>query len=288
MVHPKRQFIDGKFGQIHLRICAPERQVRRPLVCLHMFPQSGRNFESLLAELGTDRIVIAPDFPGYGESSPPSSPIDASEYAASVWEAVDALSLTGKFGAVDFFGIHAGAKLAVEAVCQRPQDVNRIVLSSAAVLLPDEIAKMKRSFGPVPLDDAGTRFQNLWRMLNNNRGPGMTYEMMATSLAEMLRGGEKMEWGHHSVFKYNEIFAERLGSLPHQIALINPRDDLYEMTPRSLKFMQNGELFDRPDWSHGFMDLQAKEVANFVAEFLSRDEPDHSSGEGTAVTQAAE
>lgn len=269
MGHPKRQFVDGRYGQIHLRIGRPTAALRAPLVCLHMFPQSGRNFARLIAEASVDRIVIAPDFPGYGESDPPPGPISASEYASSVWEAVDACGLLAEAGKIDLFGIHAGAKLAVEAAHQRTDDVSAIVLCSAAVLSPPELHDLRQALAPIPLDAEGTRFQRLWQMLMRNRGPGMSYGMMAENLAEMIRGGEGYGWGHSAVFDFNAAFPEILKSLPHPITLINPKDDLYEQTPRTVDYLNNGKLIDCPQWGHGFLESQAADVARCISKFLN-------------------
>lgn len=271
MAKARRQFIDGDYGQIHLRMAAPDRPTERPLVCLHMFPQSGRNFEHFMAEASVDRVVVAPDFPGYGESDPPPAPITVSDYAKSVWDVADALELGKQFGTFDVFGIHAGAKLAVEVVRQRPGDINKVFLSSAAVLYPDELDRLKKTFSPIPLDEEGTRFQHLWSLLVKNRSQDMTDKMMAEAFAEMLRGGEAYEWGHSAVFEFNQQFPDVLASLPHPIALLNPGDDLYEKTPRSLKYIQNGELFDVPEWNHGFLEKRAAEAAKLVRDWLAKD-----------------
>lgn len=269
MGQPKRLFVDGRYGQIHLRMGQPTVSSHPPLVCLHMFPQSGRNFARLIAELSIDRVVIAPDFPGYGESDPPPTPISASDYAGSVWDAVDACGLLDECGQVDLFGIHAGAKLAVEAAHQRVDDVSAMVLCSAAVLNSEELRVLRKSLAPIPLDAEGTRFQRLWQMLMRNRGPGMSYGMMAESLAEMIRGGEGYGWGHKAVFDFNASFPEVLQSLPHRITLINPNDDLYEQTPRTVSYLNNGELIDRPQWGHGFLESQAADVARCISKFLN-------------------
>ena len=269
MTKPRRLFVDGTYGQIHVRQADGSRTNKLPLVCLHMFPQSGRNFEKFLQAASEDRTVIAPDFPGYGESDQPPTPISATEYAKSVWEVVDQLDLLAQGGRVDLFGIHAGAKLATEAAHQRPQHVNKMVLSSAAVLSETEVESLKKSFTSIPLDKEGTRFVELWGMLTRNRGPGVTYPMLANGLAEMLRGGEGYEWGHQAVFEYNKKFPEVISSLPHEIALLNPRDDLYEMTPRTIKYIKNGSLHDYPEWGHGFLEVHAHEVASTVDQLLS-------------------
>ncbi|MEM9570466.1 MAG: alpha/beta hydrolase [Pseudomonadota bacterium] len=271
---PKRAFLDGQYGQIHYRQSGLRSAKTHPLVCLHMFPQSGRNFERLLSVTPSDRLVIAPDFPGYGESSPPPHPISAQDYASAIWQAIDMLDLLDTHGSVDLFGIHAGAKLAVEVAYQRPNDVRKIVLSSAAVLHPEELDQLRSVFSPIPLDDQGTRLQHLWNLLIKNRGPSMSYEMMAVSFAEMLRGGEGYEWGHHAVFEYNAIFPDVIASLQHSIKLLNPNDDLYEMTPRTQRYLQNGDMVDRPDWGQGFLESNAEDVWQVIQSFLDAEAVD--------------
>ncbi len=269
----KRLFIDGDYGQIHLRAVRPTLPTKRPLLCLHMFPQSGRNFESFLNEADAERIVVAPDFPGYGESCSPPEQIAASDYARSIWQVVDTLGLLESHASVDMFGVHAGAKLATEVARQRPRDVNSMVLSSAAVLYPQELEQLKKAFYPVALDESGTRFTKLWKLLIHNQGPGQTLEMLSNHLAEILRSGEYYEWGHYAVYEFNQRFPDVLSSLNHPIALLNPKDDLYEMTPRTLEYLNNGKLYDYPNWGQGFIEVNAADVFKEVRMRLEQMEP---------------
>ncbi len=264
----KRQFAPGKYGQMHYRVKHAEKPEKRPLICLHMFPQSGRNFEDFLNHYPDNRTVIAPDFPGYGESDCPAEQIDATAYAQSIWELIDALNLLQDEGAIDLFGIHAGAKLATEVARLRPAQVKVIVLSSAAILYPEELADLKKAFDPVPLDKDGTRLMRLWDLLVRNQGPGQTLEMLATSLAEILRSGENYEWGHYAVYEFNSHFPEILAGLEHPIALMNPKDDLYQMTPRTEAYLRNGRMYDFSDWGHGFMEVHPESAARTVDQLL--------------------
>lgn len=268
MTPVRRQFVDGPYGQIHVRTCGPVSAKNRPIVFLHMFPQSGRNYETLLPYVGHDRLAVAPDFPGHGESAVPPEPILADDYASSIWTAIDALGLFETHAAIDLFGIHAGAKLAVALAHQRPQSVHRIMLCAAAVFHKEELEKMQALYKPVALDEAGTRFTFLWDLLLKNRAEGVTLDMAAIGLAEMLRAGEAYEWGHHAVFDYNAVFPDHLKALEHEIALLNPGDDLREYTPRSAAYLQNGQLFERPEWTHGFMDLSAEPFAKQITCFM--------------------
>lgn len=268
MSNLKRLFVNGRYGQVHARVSGPKTATRRPLVCLHMFPQSGRNFEYFIEAASEDRLVVAPDFPGYGESSSPPHPISAEDYASAMWDAIDALELCKVHGQIDIFGIHAGAKLAVELANQRPGSVNRIALSSAAVLDKSEIERLKGIFSPIKLDEDGSRFKHLWRLLVDNRGPEMSLEMCATSFAEMLRGGEGYEWGHMAVFEHNYKFADVLTKIQHPVALLNPGDELYKYTPRSAEFLPNCTLIDLPNWTHGYLEAHAEAAADIITDWM--------------------
>ncbi|WP_018995423.1 alpha/beta fold hydrolase [Hirschia maritima] len=262
-----RLFVDGPYGQIHMRVAGDLPTDHPPLVCCHMFPQSGRNFEKFLEISGNSRLTIAADFPGYGESAAPEQQIRAQDYATAIWKGLDALSCLPTNQPIDIFGIHAGAKLATEIAHQRPEQVNRIALSSTAIFTDEELSQLQSTFSPIELDEAGSRFQYLWNILLKNRGE-MSFEMLATALAEMLRGGEKYEWGHFSVFQYNSEFPDVIRSLPHPIAVLNPADDLYEITPRITDYLSNGILISRPDWGQGFLEIHAKDVVEKVHDFL--------------------
>ena len=266
-----REFVDGPYGQIHLRRAAPDIVNAPPLMCLHMFPQSGRSFAPFLAHMGKDREVVAPDFPGYGESAPPPAPIQARDYAASIWAAVDNLGLLNSTGQIDLLGVHAGAKLAVEMLRQRPRQVRTPVLFSAAVFTAAELDQLRGSFSTIPLDEAGTRIKKLWELLNKYRGPELELENLAISLGEMLRGGEGYEWGHDAVFKYNAVFAEILRSVTHRVILVNPNDDLFTITPRTADYLQYCEIYSMPNWHHGFFELHAQDVATQVRRWLAHD-----------------
>jgi pimeloyl-ACP methyl ester carboxylesterase len=265
----KREFIDGVYGQIHLRAARCDSARARPLLCLHMFPQSSRGLQPLIEAVSTDRTAIAPDFPGYGESDPPPQPIDAAAYADAMWRVVDELELLTFDGRIDLFGIHAGAKIAVAMATQRPADVARIVLCSAAILTDTEIAAIEKSIGHIDLDTTGTRFRSLWEMLLRNRGDTTSLESLATTFAEILRAGEGYGWGHRAVFAYNDEFPDALNALHHPLTILNPRDDLYEMTPRSAPYLRNGTLKDKPDWGPGFLQQQADDVAVEIQQLLS-------------------
>ena len=71
----RRAYAEGRFGQIHYRIAEPTTTTDKvPLVCFHLSPNSGRVYALWLAEMAKDRIAVAPDTPGFGESDAPQNP----------------------------------------------------------------------------------------------------------------------------------------------------------------------------------------------------------------------
>ena len=263
----RRQFIDGDHGQILCRVVGTKGS-HPPLLCLHMSPKSGRSFHDIMPFLAKDRLVIAPDYPGYGESdAPPANPpVRVEDYAKACWQVAAAFT----DGPIDLLGHHTGSKVAVEMAYTRPKHVRSIILISTAVLTPEEQASFETTYQPIPLDEDGTRFQTMWSRIVEHRGPGMTLEMMADALAENLRGGENYEWGHRAAFAYNSVFAKRVESLPHPITVVNPRDDLEDITPRVMPLLQHGTLVEKPEWGHGFLSAHRQEAAKLFIQALDR------------------
>lgn len=138
MAQARRRYIDGSFGQFHLRIAEPAEVVVRPLACPHMSPESGKIFAKFMRWASSDRMVITHDYPGFRESDPPPAEpwVSIEDYAQSLWDVIDALDL----GVIDLLGYHTGSTIALEAACQRPDRVGSIELVAAPVLSENELA----------------------------------------------------------------------------------------------------------------------------------------------------
>ena len=263
MGKPRRLFLDGPFGQVHLRVSqAEDDQGYRPLILLHQSPKSGREFLKFMTLASRNRTIIAIDNPGHGESDVPASILDASieNYAQSAWSIIDQLG----YDSVDLMGNHTGAIVACEMAAQRPKKVNKIIMVSALVLSEEEIQKFEAMFQPIPLDKDGTRFAKAWAAIQKHGEKGISLEDMAASFSENFRAGEAYEWGHKAAFEYSRKFAEKIAALPHPITIFNPGDMLFELTPRVVLLLQNGEVIDFPDWGFGFMDVFTDEAVQAV------------------------
>ncbi len=263
-----RKFVDGTFGQIHVRLAEPVNPSKRPLACLHMSPKSGRIFARFAEMASDDRIVLAHDYPGFGESDPPvqEPSITIEDYARSLWEVVDALDL----GCVDLLGYHTGSEVAAEAARLRPDKVGGIVMISAPVFTSEDLVMMKETYETIPLDVDGTRFRKMWSNIVQHRGPGVDLESMAMSFAENLRAGENYEWGHRAAFAYAPRYPDVVQSLPHPITVLMPGDELANATRRIAPYLSNGKIESHPEWGHGFLDAQTEAAVSAVKRALEQ------------------
>ena len=129
----RRHYVDSRWGQIHLHMAGQQGAGKRPLLCFHLSPGSGRMYLPFLAAMGDDRLAIAADTPGYGGSNrPPAPPAAVADYAAALGDILDALDLRD----IDLMGAHTGSRLAVELAHQRPDRIHRLILFGAAVYTP--------------------------------------------------------------------------------------------------------------------------------------------------------
>lgn len=267
----RKSYTDGKFGQLHCRGVYPPAAKRPPIVCLHMSPKSGRSFHELLPYLADGRAAIAPDYPGHGESDlPPAEPhVTVEDFAETTWQVID-----DRLGdvPVHLVGYHTGSMVAIEAARERPDRVIAIVNIAAPVFTDDELAAMIEYFAPIPIDEEGTRFRIMWERIMHHRGPGMTLEMAADSMAENLRAGDAYEWGHEAAFAYAKRYVENLTKTEQPILVMNPNDDTFEATQRIDPCLKNGRRVDYPDWGHGFLNAYPKAAAKEMLDFFTEAE----------------
>ena len=262
-VNVRRQYADGRFGQMHYRIARPEGEdLRTPLMCFHSSPNSGRIFETFLRHMGTDRTAIAVDTPGFGESDPPDGPPEIADYAAAMGDLADELG----YRSIDVMGYHTGSKISVELARQRPDLVRRLVLVSAAIYTDEELSNQRTHFAREELTADGSHLADKWQEHVYWAMPGWTLDHVARQFPDAMRRPEISWWGHRAAFNYN--LAKNLPEIGQSILVLNPDDDLHNQTARADGIMQNGTVKGLPGWGHGFLDIHSEEAATIVRTFL--------------------
>lgn len=263
MARITKHYINARFGQIHYRRAGPAAPTAHaPLLLFHMSPYSGVIYENLMAELGRERVVIAVDTPGFGNSDAPPAPPTIQDYAAAVGDLLDALKLRG----VDVMGYHTGSMIGLELCLQRPAQVRKIIMISAAIWTDAELAEHRAQFAKTEVAEDGSHLVKWWKAVQHWSMKGRTLAQMAETFHARVMRPTISWWGHNAAFNYST--AEALKKITKPILILNPQDDLWDFTPRAKDGLQNGRIADLPGWSHGFLDVKTAETAALVRGFL--------------------
>lgn len=210
-----------------------------------------------------DRVVVAPDTPGFGASDAPASPPSIADYADAMSEFVETLDLQQP---LDVIGYHTGSLVGTELSCTRPEMVRRLVLISTPLFDDAQLQVIRRAYRPDPIDEAGTHLTNRWRLLREWGDSAQTLENTMRDFVEHVRGGTKAEWGVEAAFNYR--IQDRLPLVQQPVLVLNPEDDLFEVTPSCRPLLRNGAIHDLPNRSHGMLDAHTEQFDALLRRFL--------------------
>jgi pimeloyl-ACP methyl ester carboxylesterase len=124
----RRAYYECRYGQLHLHNAIPAGggfDELTALLCIPSEGTTGRAFSSVLAELGHDRSVYAPDLPGTGESD--AAPGGTAPHEAALAVLQDFLD-TMRLREVDVLALADGCAIARQLAALRPRNVRRLVL----------------------------------------------------------------------------------------------------------------------------------------------------------------
>ena len=217
---------------------------------------------------GQHRRVLAPDYHGYGESSPPANgaQVSIADYARTIWQAMDQLGIE----VIDVLGHHTGSKVATEMIAQRPSAVCGVVFISASLRTEAELKGAPPLFEPIAPDSEGSRMLSFLRAAEEYRGDGAGLDFCYEFVADCMRAGGRYQEGNRAAFRYNQIFPDRLRNISQRVHVLNPEDDLYAITPRVLEHLSDRELITLPGWGLGMLHAHAEETAEVVSQLLNR------------------
>jgi pimeloyl-ACP methyl ester carboxylesterase len=147
----KARWIETRRG---IRCRVLEAGSGKPLVFLH--GAGGWLADNVFLDaLARDFHVLAPEWPGYGESTGEERLDDMLDFALHGWDVVDALGIERPHLA----GHSMGGMIAAEMACLAPRDLDRLVLASAAGLwidahpIPDLFALQLHEFAEMLFHD---------------------------------------------------------------------------------------------------------------------------------------
>lgn len=140
----QRAFIETPAGQIHIRRAGALSPSTIPIVCYHQSPQSSLAFADVLPYLAKNRLAVAVDTPGFGESFRPSHQPIIADYSKWLAEVSKRLGLAH----VDVVGMFTGSAIAVETARQFPGLIRRMVLIGPALFDEEQRKQMLAAAWP--------------------------------------------------------------------------------------------------------------------------------------------
>jgi pimeloyl-ACP methyl ester carboxylesterase len=266
----RRQFVDGRHGQVHVLTSRPasEVELRTPYVCLAPNPMAGRYFREFMKVLGTDRLMIAPDYPGLGESNPSATPLDMAGYAASMAETLEALGYgPAGNGRVDVSGYHTGAFVALELAASRPDLVRKVVLMGVPFYTGEaRKAQYEETVVATPLEEDFDSVRKWWEFAVTSREQGVTLERGYDNFVDVLKPKYRHSWPYRAVFTYPA--EERAPLVRQPVLILNTHGGLAEQTRAIAPYFADARLVEIPQLHHGIFDVGPDILAGHARPFL--------------------
>lgn len=262
-------YADASTGQVHFQVSTPsEKANKTPFVIFHPNPYSGLYFSYLLEELGQDRAALAPDTPGYGNSTKAKAPLTMSELGEVMAVALENLGYgqNGK-GKVDVSGYHTGAYIATELAAARPDLVRRVVLIGVPFWQGEALEKQRvELMKPKPIDEAGALVEEKWRFAITGRNPLIPLDRAFDLFVESLQSGSDVTWAYNAVLGFDA--EARFKDITQPVLLLNTHGGLREETRAVLPHLKNGRIVEEPGLTHGIFDVGAPVLGKHLRSFL--------------------
>ncbi len=265
----ERAFVDGPFGQVHVRIARPAGESgKTPLVLFHASPYSSHYFLPFMEEMARDRIVIAMDTPGYGDSDAPPAPPSIANYAASAAQALQQLGY-GDGAAVDILGYHTGGLIAAELALAQPAIVRRLVLPGFPFLTGEaQRDAYEKYVKPDVLSEDGSHLGDKWAFAAYAMPVGVTLERAQQHFNDMMQCEPRCWWSYHGVFSYPS--EDRLPDLNHPVLLISYDGSLSEETKAARRVISHAEHVHIDGVTRGAFDVAVEALAHETRAFLDK------------------
>ncbi len=264
----RRGYTSCRFGHLHYREAGEPVEGQPTLVLLHQNPSSSWEYEKLMEALAPHRHVIAFDTPGYGMSDTPPSPPGMAGYAEAFSDGLDALGLEGE---VDLYGFHTGTLLAIELALLRRDKVRRIGLTGIPMYPEEPRAQRLKAAQETPEPDESGEvvlglLKMLWDYIVVNRDKRVPLDRAVLAFSDKTYALERMHYAYLGVWSYDY---SRLPELTQPVLLIQPHEDLLEVSLEAAKLIPNATVVELPDLDREIFEIAPERIAHELHNFLA-------------------
>ncbi|MCU0892524.1 MAG: alpha/beta fold hydrolase, partial [Sandarakinorhabdus sp.] len=125
---------------VHYRRCGQGQ----PLLMIHQSPRSSGEYSALMQAWGAHFTCIAPDSPGFGQSTPLPGEPSIDDFADAIVATMDALGLER----CPAYGFHSGGIILVTALKRHPHRFSGLAVGGYAIWTPHEMAVFGEHYLP--------------------------------------------------------------------------------------------------------------------------------------------
>ena len=267
----ERSYVTHDWGQIHVLASQPKAPGNpTPLVCFAPNPYSGNYYRLFMEQLGSDRPMLALDYPGIGQSDTYPGELDMNKLAEIM--ATSLLSLgwgPDGGGQVDLCGYHTGTMLATELAITHPELVRRIVLMGIPYY--DAVGRQERfdRLGQVkPWPDSFAAVAQDWIFAVEMRNEKVSLERAFGNYLESAGAWQGKARIYGAVFQYPA--EERAPLLTQPTLILNPHGNLKEPSRAYAELIDGATLIELPDLKYGIFDAAPEVLASHARPFLNQ------------------
>lgn len=257
-------------GQIHYLEAAPSGQSKEPdLLCLHPAPYSGEYYRSAMPLLSDNRRVLAPDYPGYGGSSPPAAQPSIGDYASALGQAflADSAAVSPQ---VDVVGFHSGCLVATELALLAPDRVRRLLLIDVPCFNATTREQMRAKVAkPLPLNRSLDCLAAPWDFNVATRDGIVPLERSLALFTDQLRAGTRSHYCFDAAFRY-DCYA-RLPLVNSRVTVIATTSPLTQATHAAAALVPDAALVELPEITTSVFEQNAALIAQTIEQVLRDD-----------------
>ena len=267
----ERSYVTHDWGQIHVLASQPAASGHStPLVCFAPNPYSGNYYRLFMQQLGSDRTMLALDYPGIGQSDGYPGELDMATLADIMADSLKALGWgPDGDGPVDLCGYHTGTMLATELAVQHPALVRRIVLMGIPYY--DAAGRQERfeRLGQIkPWPDSFAAVAQDWIFAVEMRNDKVSLERAFGNYLESAGAWQGKARIYGAVFQYPA--EERAPLITQPTLILNPHGSLKEPSRDYANMIDEATIIELPELKYGIFDVAPDVLASHARPFLNQ------------------
>ncbi len=260
-----KHYIDGPFGQIHIRRWGDDSCNEPLLICLAPSPFSGVAYSTLAPLLASERRVVAIDYPGYGLSDPCDKAPLIEDYAKAVAAVIEALSADEP---VDLLGFHTGCLVAVETSLLFTERVKRMLLVDVPFFEP---AKQEELLAKTPLESELSSellgLNKAWDFCVAKRLEHIPLPRAYDMFLDYISAGQASNAAFRAAFQYS--CEAQFSKVSTPCWVIATSSGLFEPSRATAEVIQNAELVELTEITVAVLEKGAPIISQAVSGLLS-------------------